>query len=174
MFGTQLVIIIDNGSTDHTHQKIVNSKLFKEKKINFLKIEKNIGYGHGIMAGVNIAKGNFIGWCHADLQTEPIDVVNAYIKNLNAIENDHGRHFKETKFSSRTLDIDILYYDSLIISNEKIKIPRKEIIEYDFVLTPLIDIAPDFIHPELNMSHSDIMENHIIEKKIVKKVDFDI
>ena len=67
-----------------------------------------------------------------------------------------------------------MYYDSLIISNEKIKIPRKEIIEYDFVLTPLIDIAPDFIHPELNMSHSDIMEDHIIEKQIVKKVDFDI
>ena len=42
------------------------------------------------------------------------------------------------------------------------------------MLTPLIDIAPDFIHPELNMSHSDIMENHIIDKQIVKKVDFDI
>ena len=82
------VIIINNGSTDHTHKKIVNSKLFKEKKINFLKIKKNIGYGHGIMAGVNIAKGNFIGWCHADLQTEPIDVVNAYTKNLNAIEKE--------------------------------------------------------------------------------------
>jgi len=38
----------------------------------------------------------------------------------------------------------------------------------------LIDIAPNFMHPELNMSHSDIMENHIIEKQIVRKVDLDI
>ena len=39
------------------------------------------------MTGVNVANGNYIGWCHADLQTEPIDILNAYIKNLNAIEN---------------------------------------------------------------------------------------
>ena len=82
------IIIVDNGSTDHTYQKIINSKLFKEKKINFLKIEKNIGYGHGIMTGVNSSRGNYIGWCHADLQTEPIDILNAYTKNLNLIENE--------------------------------------------------------------------------------------
>ena len=43
------------------------------------------------------------------------------LKNtLNEIENDHGRHFNETKFSSRTLDIDILYYDDLILSYSQI------------------------------------------------------
>jgi glycosyltransferase involved in cell wall biosynthesis len=83
------IIIIDNGSTDGTYQKIINTDLFKKKKINFLSIEKNIGYGHGIMAGVNIAKGNFIGWCHADLQTEPIDVLNAYKKNINELQNEN-------------------------------------------------------------------------------------
>ena len=83
------IIIIDNGSTDNTYQKIINSDLFKTEKINFLKIEKNIGYGHGIMTGVNIAKGTSIGWCHSDLQTEPIDVLNAYIKNKKALENEY-------------------------------------------------------------------------------------
>ena len=94
--------------------------------------------------------------------------------NLNSIENNHGRHFNETKFSSRTLDIDILYYDDQIISDEKIKIPRKEIIEYDFVLTPLIDIAPNFIHPVLKISHTHIMKSTIIEKQIISKIDFDL
>jgi 2-amino-4-hydroxy-6-hydroxymethyldihydropteridine diphosphokinase len=57
------------------------------------------------------------------------------LKNtLNEIENDHGRHFNETKFSSRTLDIDILYYDDLVLSDDKIQIPRKEICEYDFCI----------------------------------------
>ena len=82
------IIIVDNGSTDYTHQKIIDSRLFKEKKINFLKIEKNIGYGYGIMTGVNAAKGNYIGWCHADLQTEPIDILNAYTEYFNVIENE--------------------------------------------------------------------------------------
>ena len=94
--------------------------------------------------------------------------------HLNSIENDHGRHFNETKFSSRTLDIDILYYDNLIISNNKIKIPRKEIIEYDFVLTPLIDIAPDLIHPELKISNSEIMKKHDIEKQIISRINLDL
>ena len=73
------IIIVDNGSTDNTYENVMSSNLYKENKINILKIEKNIGYGHGIMSGVNIAQGQCIGWCHADLQTEPADVVNAYI-----------------------------------------------------------------------------------------------
>jgi hypothetical protein len=40
------------------------------------------------MTGVKASRGNYIGWCHADLQTEPIDILNAYTKNLNLIENE--------------------------------------------------------------------------------------
>ena len=82
------------------------------------------------------------------------------LKNtLNKIENNHGRHFNETKFSSRTLDIDILYYDDLILSDDKVQVPRKEICEYDFVLKPLIDLVPDFIHPVHNISHKEILDS---------------
>ena len=49
--------------------------------------EINFGYGHGIMSGVNIAQGQFIGWCHADLQTEPIDVLNAFTINIENLKN---------------------------------------------------------------------------------------
>ena len=53
-----------------------------------MKIENNIGYGYGIMSGVKIANGQYIGWCHADLQTEPSDVHNAYIQNYKNLKND--------------------------------------------------------------------------------------
>ena len=97
------------------------------------------------------------------------------LKNtLNDIENDHGRHFKETKFSSRTLDIDILYYDDLVLSDDKIQIPRKEICEYDFVLKPLVDLVPDFIHPTHNISHKDMMNNIKIKKQIISTVNMDL
>ena len=81
------------------------------------------------------------------------------LKNaLNQIENNHGRHVNETKFSSRTLDIDILYYDDLVLTDDKIQIPRKEICEYDFVLKPLAEIAPDLICPLKNKSILKILE----------------
>ena len=100
--------------------------------------------------------------------------IYALKEQLKKIENKHGRNFNETKFSSRTLDIDILYYDDLVLSNDKIDIPRKEIIEYDFVLKPLIDIAGDFIHPSLNISHLEIMKNHNIKKQIISEISLDL
>lgn len=81
------VIVIDNGSTDKTYKNITNSNLYLNNKIKFLKIKKNLGYGYGIMKGVYMAKGNCIGWCHADLQTEPIDIYNAWKKNKNYLNN---------------------------------------------------------------------------------------
>jgi glycosyltransferase involved in cell wall biosynthesis len=133
------IIIVDNGSTDYTHQKIVNSKLFKEKKINFLKIKKNIGYGHGIMTGVNVASGNYIGWCHADLQTEPIDVLNAYTKNLNTIENElcvikglrKNRKFFDSMFTfGMSLFASIIFLKKINDINAQPKIFPKTFLNY--------------------------------------------
>ena len=58
----------------------LNSKLYKESKIKVINIEENKGYGHGIMFMYKIASGEFVGWCHADLQTDPEDVYNAFIE----------------------------------------------------------------------------------------------
>ncbi len=94
------------------------------------------------------------------------------LKNhLGKIESDHGRHFKETKFSSRTLDIDILYFDNLILNNKHVQVPRKEILEFDFVLLPLNDLEPEFTHPELGRKHKDIIRGDNIKKLIIKKID---
>ena len=79
------IIIVDNGSTDKTNQNILKSDLFIANKIKLTKIDNNIGYGFGIMSGVKIAKGDYIGWCHADLQTEPSDVYNAFLNNKNKL-----------------------------------------------------------------------------------------
>ena len=72
------IILIDNGSTDETSQIIENFIKNNNCCIKLLKIKKNIGYGHGIMSGVRKASGQIIAWTHADLQTDPKDVVKAY------------------------------------------------------------------------------------------------
>ena len=155
----------------------IGSNINKEKNIKSCMTELRKNYQNFIISPIYETSSmgfdgpNFYNFvCSFDTTSDIYDLK----VNLNAIENNHGRHFKETKFSSRTLDIDILYYDNQVISNEKIKIPRKEIIEYDFVLTPLIDIAPNFIHPVLKISHTHIMESTAIEKQIISKIDFDL
>ena len=94
--------------------------------------------------------------------------------NLNKIEIAHGRTHGETKFSSRTLDIDILYYDSLVMETNDITVPRGEIICYDFVLRPLVDIAPDFIHPKEKLTNQEILNTYDIEKLIINTVKIEI
>ena len=82
------IIVVNNGSTDNTKKKIFSSNLVRNEKIRVHELKENIGYGHGIMTGVNISNGDFIGWCHADLQTEPLDVYNAFQKYFELLKND--------------------------------------------------------------------------------------
>ena len=63
------------------------------------------------------------------------------------IEADFGRQRGSEKFSSRTLDIDLLTYGDLVQKGEGYELPRDEIEKYSFVLCPLAEVAPDQCHP---------------------------
>jgi 2-amino-4-hydroxy-6-hydroxymethyldihydropteridine diphosphokinase len=66
---------------------------------------------------------------------------------LHELENSHGRRRDVPRFSSRTLDIDIIFFDDLIISGPgNLCIPRPDL-KYPFVMKPLADIAPDYRDP---------------------------
>lgn len=65
------------------------------------------------------------------------------------IERDLGRINKtEGAYSDRLIDIDILLYDDLIINEPSLKIPHPLMTERDFVMIPLLKLAPQLIHPE--------------------------
>jgi 2-amino-4-hydroxy-6-hydroxymethyldihydropteridine diphosphokinase len=64
---------------------------------------------------------------------------------LRRIEDEHGRVRSGPRFSSRTLDLDLLLYDALVMDEPQI--PRDEILQNAFVLQPLAEIAPDEPHP---------------------------
>ena len=60
-------------------------------------------------------------------------------------------------YQDRTLDIDILFYDALVLSTEKLTIPHPKMAERKFVLTPLVEIAPDWEHPVQKKSCGELL-----------------
>jgi glycosyltransferase involved in cell wall biosynthesis len=75
------VLLVNNGSTDNS-QEIFNSELAKTENsfARVVYVEVNKGYGFGIMAGVREANGQIIAWTHADMQTDPSDVLEIFSK----------------------------------------------------------------------------------------------
>lgn len=73
--------------------------------------------------------------------------VSDVVARLRDIEDAHHRDRDGERFSSRTLDIDLLLFDDLIIEKGGLKLPRDEIITSAFVLGPLAEIAGHLVHP---------------------------
>lgn len=70
------LIIVDNGSTDNS-QTVINELLPQYPFARCHHVTENQGYGYGILSGLDVARGEFLGWTHADLQTDPQDVLKA-------------------------------------------------------------------------------------------------
>lgn len=72
---------------------------------------------------------------------------------MREIEARNGRQRSGSKFSSRTLDLDLLTYGDEITGEGGKPLPRDEILKYAFVLAPLADVAPAERHPETGMTY---------------------
>ena len=93
---------------------------------------------------------------------------------LRDIEDRHGRIRGDKRYSSRTLDIDLLLYGDSIISTDTFHVPRDEILRYAFVLQPLAEIAPELCHPEIGKSMAAIWGTFDIEGQRLKAVEFSL
>lgn len=79
------------------------------------------------------------------------------LKEIKKIEIKMGRE-KTVRYGPRIIDIDIIFYDDLIFKSDELTIPHPLMHERDFVLKPLCEIAPDFVHPELKLSVKNLLE----------------
>lgn len=84
------------------------------------------------------------------------------LREFKRIENQIGRE-KTIRYGPRLIDVDIIFYDNLVMHDDKIDelgdltIPHKLMHERDFVLAPLKDITPNFVHPVLNKSVLELL-----------------
>jgi len=70
------LVLVDNGSTDDSAD-VLKRLLPDYPFARTVRVEVNQGYGFGILSGLRAADGQYIGWTHADMQTDPCDTVRA-------------------------------------------------------------------------------------------------
>ncbi len=86
-----------------------------------------------------------------DSELTPIEIHT----HLQDIQRAAGRDRAARGYSPRTLDIDLLLYDDLIIDDPPVRLPRADVLRFSFVLGPLAEIAPELQHPETRRSYQD-------------------
>lgn len=129
----------------------VGSNIDAEKNVRLAIHALQDHYGKLILSSVyeseavGFAGDNFLNLV-AGVNTD--EDVHTVAKNLRKIEDDNGRDRSGPRFSPRTVDLDLLLYDDLILKEEGLELPRDEITKNAFVLLPLEEIAPQLIHPE--------------------------
>ncbi len=82
----------------------------------------------------------------------------AVLDKTQRIELELGRKRKKNRYSERTIDIDILFYDLEIMTTERLEVPHPRIAERKFALIPLNEIAGNLIHPVFNKRISDLLQ----------------
>lgn len=104
---------------------------------------------------------------------ETAETLDQVTESMKAIEHENGRTREGEKFSSRTLDIDLLTYGDEDLTEMGINIPRHEILLYAFVLKPLADVAPDEKHPHIGLSYKKLWEGFDQGSQPMKQVAMD-
>ncbi len=136
------------GDVKETLQKAIQSI---ERKLNAHAVTSSF---YQTKAWGKTDQNDFINCC-ISIQTAipPIDLLAI----TQSIEEELGRVRKE-HWGPRLIDIDILFYETLVVETPTLKIPHPYIQNRNFVLTPLNEIAPTFVHPTLHRTISHLLE----------------
>ncbi|VVB62275.1 7,8-dihydro-6-hydroxymethylpterin-pyrophosphokinase (HPPK) [uncultured archaeon] len=129
------------------------SELYTVKKISHLYLTEP----------VSTIKQDWFLNCVVEIQTD-IDP-KKLLFTVKSIERKLGRT-KTVKNGPRTIDIDILFYGDCVLKTKNLIIPHPLIQERLFVLQPMMDINPDFIHPVFKRSIHELYHDHPWTEKV--------
>lgn len=98
--------------------------------------------------------------------------LDQFLTEIKEIEKQTGRK-NILRWGPRTLDIDILLFNNLVYSDDKISVPHKGLLKRDFVIYPLLDINPELVHPGTNIKLKDINFSDLVSN-IIRKLNINL
>ncbi len=108
---------------------------------------------------------DFINAALSGIWTNSVEALHSACRK---IEIEAGRPAEHPKWSSRTLDIDIVFFGPLVISSPELDIPHKDALKRLFVLVPASEIEPDIIVPGTGFSISDHLKRNFTPEEVEK------
>lgn len=105
------------------------------------------------------------------LDTE--QAVNDVNRVLHEIEDRYGRERSGPRFSARTIDLDLLMYDERVLHEDKLVLPREEILQNAFVLWPLAEVAPQLLHPLEQKTMAELWSQFDKDRQQLQPIEFD-
>jgi glycosyltransferase involved in cell wall biosynthesis len=162
------VILVNNGSTDNTN-KILDNYDFDNDLIKYFTLEKNQGYGGGILFGLSMASGDFIGWSHADLQTDMKDVIKGFdmltSKSCFVKGRREGRSFFDNFFTLGMSIIETIIFRKFLYDING----QPTLFSKDFYLTwknPPSDFSLDlYAYSMAKFAHMKVKKFRVVFKK---------
>lgn len=118
-----------------------------------IRVEKNAEYLATEPYG-GVEQDDFLNGC---VRIATLLTPHELLDRLHEIEQAAGRE-RLIHWGPRTLDLDILFYDDLCMADETLMIPHPEIPKRDFVLQPLVQLAPYLVHPVYHRTMTDLLE----------------
>lgn len=90
------------------------------------------------------------------------------LAELQRIETEVFKRRRTVQWGPRTMDLDILFFDNLVIAEENLTIPHPRLHERRFVLAPLAEIAPDHVHPQSGMTVEKLLRGLKTGERVTK------
>jgi 2-amino-4-hydroxy-6-hydroxymethyldihydropteridine diphosphokinase len=92
------------------------------------------------------------------------------LEAIQRIEKELGRiRHLDGKYHSRCIDIDILFYDDMVCSDDALEIPHPRLHLRQFTMSPLQEVAPDYVHPTLNKTVTELLHD-CPDKSVVNRL----
>ena len=139
----------------------IGSNLYAEKNILLVKDHLDLLFDVTYSSIYKTPAEGFIGEdflnrvCKFETEMNPYEIRRI----LKEIEKDMGRTIDQKGMSNRVIDLDLILYGDFEINDLELEIPSADIEKYKFVLEPLAEIAPNFIHPVLKVSYLDLLDH---------------